>query len=48
MSSTLPSLPPRPEEGHKGTFGSVLILAGRRGMSGAAVLAALEKISVDA
>lgn len=41
MSSTLPSLPPRPEEGHKGTFGSVLILAGRRGMSGAAVLAGL-------
>ncbi|MCA9093196.1 MAG: NAD(P)H-hydrate dehydratase [Planctomycetaceae bacterium] len=35
---TLPPLPSRPEEGHKGTFGHVLILAGSRGMSGAAVL----------
>lgn len=27
-SSDLPSLPPRPETGHKGTFGSVLIIGG--------------------
>lgn len=34
-----PPLPPRPADGHKGTFGRVLIVAGSRGMSGAACLA---------
>jgi NAD(P)H-hydrate epimerase len=33
-------LPARPPDGHKGTFGTVLILAGSRGMTGAAALAA--------
>lgn len=37
----LPPLPGRPSDGHKGTFGRVLVAAGSRGMSGAAVLAAL-------
>jgi NAD(P)H-hydrate epimerase len=37
----LPTLPPRPRDGHKGTFGRVLVLAGSRGMSGAAVLCGL-------
>ncbi len=37
----LPSLPPRPPDAHKGTFGRVLIVAGSRGMSGAACLAGL-------
>jgi NAD(P)H-hydrate epimerase len=34
----VPKLPPRPAEGHKGTFGRVLVIAGSRGMTGAAVL----------
>jgi ADP-dependent NAD(P)H-hydrate dehydratase len=34
-----PRLPPRPHDGHKGTFGTVLVVAGSRGMSGAAILA---------
>lgn len=32
------SLPARPRTGHKGTFGRVLVVAGSRGMSGAAFL----------
>ncbi|MEN6576104.1 MAG: NAD(P)H-hydrate dehydratase [Phycisphaerales bacterium] len=36
---TTPKLPPRPTEGHKGTFGRVLIVAGSVGMTGAAALA---------
>jgi ADP-dependent NAD(P)H-hydrate dehydratase len=39
--STIPVLQPRPREGHKGTFGKVLIVAGSVGMSGAAILAGL-------
>ncbi len=37
----LPALPPRPHDGHKGTFGRVLIIAGQKGMSGAACLSGL-------
>ncbi len=37
----LPSPPARPADAHKGTFGRVLIVAGSRGMSGAAALAGL-------
>lgn len=33
-------LPVRPPRGHKGTFGRVLVVAGSRGMAGAALLAA--------
>lgn len=36
--SILPKLPPRAIDSHKGTFGKVLVVAGSRGMSGAAVL----------
>lgn len=36
--SALPLLPARPADGHKGTFGTVLAVAGSKGMSGAAVL----------
>jgi ADP-dependent NAD(P)H-hydrate dehydratase len=35
----LPVLPPRPADSHKGTFGKVLVVAGSRGMTGAAILA---------
>jgi NAD(P)H-hydrate epimerase len=34
----LPRLPRRPLDGHKGTFGTVQVIAGSRGMTGAAVL----------
>ena len=37
---TVPKLPPRPRAGHKGTFGTVLIVAGSAGMLGAAILCA--------
>jgi ADP-dependent NAD(P)H-hydrate dehydratase len=37
--NAIPKLPPRPVEGHKGTFGRVLVIAGSVGMSGAAALA---------
>jgi NAD(P)H-hydrate epimerase len=36
----LPMLPPRAAESNKGNFGRVLVVAGSRGMSGAAVLSA--------
>ena len=41
MSETVrnvPQLPRRAPDGHKGTYGKVLVVAGSRGMSGAAVL----------
>src|SRR4029450_253809 len=38
---SIPALPARPAERHKGSFGSVLIVAGSRGMSGAACLSGL-------
>lgn len=37
--TAIPELPPRPVEGHKGTFGRVLAIAGSVGMTGAAALA---------
>lgn len=39
LPGDLPRLPPRRPESHKGTFGTVLVAAGSRGMTGAAVLA---------
>lgn len=43
--SDLPiQLPARPADGHKGTFGRVLIIAGSRGMSGAACLSGVSAL----
>jgi len=41
LDSTLPTLPPRPPDAHKGTFGTALIIGGSRGMTGAVVLAGM-------
>jgi NAD(P)H-hydrate epimerase len=38
--SELPVLPPRPADSNKGNYGRILIIAGSRGMSGAAILSA--------
>jgi ADP-dependent NAD(P)H-hydrate dehydratase len=38
LVTTMPALPPRAPDSHKGNFGRVLLVAGSRGMSGAAVL----------
>jgi NAD(P)H-hydrate epimerase len=35
---TIPALPPRPADSHKGLYGTVLVIAGGRGMAGAAAL----------
>jgi len=39
LIQSVPKLPARPADAHKGLFGTVLIIAGSRGMSGAAALA---------
>src|SRR4051794_862790 len=39
LVNDVPSLPPRPRDAHKGTFGRVLVVAGSVGMAGAAALA---------
>ena len=41
-------LPTRPKDSHKGTCGKILIVAGSRGMTGAASLAALSAMKVGA
>lgn len=38
LDDVVQSLPPRPADGHKGTFGSLLVIAGQEGMTGAAFL----------
>jgi NAD(P)H-hydrate epimerase len=38
---TLPAIPRRPSDGHKGTFGKVLVIGGSIGMSGAVSLASV-------
>ena len=41
LDPTLPSLPPRPSDAHKGTFGTALVIGGSRGMTGAVALAGM-------
>jgi ADP-dependent NAD(P)H-hydrate dehydratase len=41
LDPTLPSLPPRQPDAHKGTFGTALIIGGSRGMTGAVALAGM-------
>lgn len=41
QDAQLPQLPPRPADSNKGTYGRALIVAGSRGMSGAAALAGM-------
>ena len=40
----LPLLAPRQADGHKGTYGSILVVAGSRGMAGAAALAGMSAL----
>ena len=40
----VPALPDRPEDGHKGTFGKVLIIGGSVGMSGAVCLSSVSAL----
>lgn len=42
------ALPPRPSDGHKGTFGTVLAVAGSTGYCGAAVLTAMGAVRAGA
>ena len=41
MTGSLPALPPRHAESHKGDFGSALLIGGGRGMAGAVSLASI-------
>ena len=41
-------LPVRPQDGHKGTFGKVFVLAGSTGMTGAALLSSLASLRAGA
>ncbi|HRA88493.1 MAG TPA: NAD(P)H-hydrate dehydratase [Planctomycetaceae bacterium] len=44
QAERLPALPDRPADGHKGTFGKVLIIGGSMGMSGAVCLSSLSAL----
>src|SRR5438477_8303704 len=48
MVTSVPALPPRPIEGHKGMFGRVLIVGGNEGMIGAPVLAGTAALRMGA
>jgi NAD(P)H-hydrate epimerase len=44
----VPALPPRPRDSHKGRFGHVLVVAGSRGMAGAAGLCGVSALRAGA
>jgi len=44
----LPEIKPRPSESHKGSFGSLLVIAGSRGYTGAAALASMAALRAGA
>lgn len=44
MATMIPPLPDRPSDGHKGTFGRVLICGGSNGMAGAVALAGVSAL----
>jgi ADP-dependent NAD(P)H-hydrate dehydratase len=46
--STLPPLPARPKDGHKGLFGRVLVVGGNEGMIGAPVMAGTAALRMGA
>lgn len=46
--NVLPSLPPRPADGHKGMFGRVLVVGGNEGMIGAPVMAGTSALRAGA
>src|SRR5437762_12462000 len=48
MVTSVPALPPRPAEGHKGMFGRVLVVGGNEGMIGAPVLAGTAALRMGA
>src|SRR4051812_24020446 len=48
MISDVPSLPPRPIEGHKGIFGRVLVVGGNEGMIGAPAFAGMAALRMGA
>jgi NAD(P)H-hydrate epimerase len=48
MIDTIPPLPPRPREGHKGLFGRVLVVGGNAGMIGAPALAGTAALRLGA
>jgi len=48
MGHSLPKLPPRKPESHKGTFGRVLLIGGSRGMAGSIALSAMSTLRCGA
>lgn len=48
LLSGAPPLPEKPRDGHKGTFGTVLVIGGNQGMGGAARMAAESALRVGA
>src|SRR4051795_13420188 len=48
MIDSVPPLPPRPSEGHKGLFGRVLVVGGNDGMIGAPVMAGTAALKLGA